>query len=522
MPDSVIDIVDPDIQGELDGLRLLVEETDGSVIAFVRYRRVTEREAGVRYLKKHLSLPVEERVLSEDRQNPLALLDNLPEERCCVQFHDLEDALPDITGYLNLNREAYAEVPHALIFWVGEHGLREVATNAPDFWAWRSGVFDVRSDEADLSQSMSQMALADDVQFTDQGDLERRAELYEGLIEEYKGEGEEYVARLQLQLSAVTVMLRNLERAEETAREAMTYAEREDEEGIAAPAYHQLGTIAEEKWQLEEAKKWYKKSLESEERQGNEHGIAKTYHQLGIVAQKQRELEEAKKWYDKALEIKERQDDEQGTAGTYHELGRLALKRGELEEAKKWCEKSLEISERRDNEYGVAKTYHQLGMIAREQRELEEARKWYEKSLEINERLGSEYGAAEVYHQLGIVAQERRKLEEAKRWYKKSREIYERLGDEHGAALTHGQLGILESEQDKFIEGGQWLLRSIISFYELGDQQGVQRNVNNFLRAFRQAPPEAREEMRAMWIDADLPENELDDFLDQVRAKKSG
>jgi hypothetical protein len=135
MPDPTTDVVAPDARSELDGLRLLVEETDGSVIMFVRYRTVAEREAGVRYLKEQLSVPVEERVLSEERQNPLALLENLPDERRCVQFYDLEAALPEVTGYLNVNREAYAEVPYALVFWAGEHGLREVATNAPDFWA---------------------------------------------------------------------------------------------------------------------------------------------------------------------------------------------------------------------------------------------------------------------------------------------------------------------------------------------------------------------------------------------------
>jgi len=208
-------------------LCLLVEETEGTVIAFVHYRRVTEREAGVRYLKEQLALPVEERLLSEERQNPLALLDNLPDERRCVQLYDLEAALPEVTGYLNVNREAYAEVPHALVFWVGEHGLREVATNAPDFWAWRSGVFDVRSNEPDLSQSLSQVALADDVQFTNRADLERRAELYEGLIEEHEGEDEEYVAQLRTKLFAILYRLRRLERAEEQAQKACEYAEQD-------------------------------------------------------------------------------------------------------------------------------------------------------------------------------------------------------------------------------------------------------------------------------------------------------
>lgn len=295
------DYIDASVRGELDTLRLLVEETDGNVIAFVRYRRVTEREAGVRYLKEQLSLPVEERVLSEERQNPITLLDNLPDERRCVQFYDLEAALPEVTGYLNVNREAYAEVPHALVFWVGEHGLREVATNAPDFWAWRSGVFDVRSEGADLSQSVSQVALADDVQFTDRGDLERRAELYEGLIQEYEEEDEEYVIRLRLKLSSVSHMLRDLERAEQEAREAMTHAEREGKKEIAAHAYHNLGMVALERRDLEAAEEWYRKSVEIEERLGDEHGAATTYGELGQLAREREDFQEAGRWFLRAV-----------------------------------------------------------------------------------------------------------------------------------------------------------------------------------------------------------------------------
>jgi tetratricopeptide (TPR) repeat protein len=377
MPESATDIIEPEVRGELDTLSLLVEETDGSVIAFVRYRKVVEREAGVRYLKEQLSVPVGERRLSEERKNPLVLLDTLPAERCCVQIYNLEEALPEVTGYLNVNREAYADVPHALVFWVGEHGLREVATNAPDFWAWRSGVFDVRSEEEDLLQSMSQVALADDVQFTDRGDLERRAELYEELIQEYESEDEPYVAQLRLKLSSISRMLRNLERAEEAARGAMAYAERETEERIAAHAYHNLGMVALERPNFEEAREWYRRSVEISESLGDKRGAARTYHNLGLVAQEKWDLEEAEEWYRRSVEIFESLGDEQGAARTYHELGMIAQERRDLEEAREWYRRSVEIFESLSDERGAAKTYGQRGQLARERGNLRDAGQWF-------------------------------------------------------------------------------------------------------------------------------------------------
>ncbi|MDY6991983.1 MAG: hypothetical protein SVR94_05175, partial [Pseudomonadota bacterium] len=44
---------------------------------------------------------------------------------------------------LNYHRELIAErCPAILIFWLSESGVRQLATQAADFWAWRSGVFD--------------------------------------------------------------------------------------------------------------------------------------------------------------------------------------------------------------------------------------------------------------------------------------------------------------------------------------------------------------------------------------------
>jgi len=517
MPDSTIDIVEPDVRGELDGLRLLVEETDGNVIAFVRYRRVTEREAGVRYLKDQLRVPVEERVLTGERQNPLALLENLPDERRCVQLYDLEAALPEVTGYLNVNREAYAEVPHALVFWVGEHGLREVATNAPDFWAWRSGVFDVRSEDPDLSQFVSQVALADDVRFTDRGDLERRAQLYDGLIQEYEGEDEAYVVQLRLKLSTISLMLRDLERAEKEAREALMFSELTAEEEIAAHAYYNLGMVALERRELEKAEEWYRKSLEIEERLGNKRLAAMAYNGLGRVALELQKLDEADQWYQRSAEIFERLDEQQGQATTYHQLGVVAHERGELEEAEQWYRKSAEISKRQGNEHGMAKTYHQLGIIAQEGRELAKAEQWHRKSAEIKKRLGNKHGLAKSYHELGRLAQERGELEEAEQWYHKATALIECSGDDHSAALTYGQRGRLARKRGNLQDAGRWFLQAIRRFLSTNDPKSVHQAFADFARTYGDVPPDVQEDLRQQWIDAGLPEDDLDDLLEQIQ-----
>jgi tetratricopeptide (TPR) repeat protein len=459
MPDPITDIADPEIQGELDGLRLLVEETTGNVIAFVRYERVTEREAGIRYLKEQLSIPVVERVLSEDRKNPLALLDNLSDQRCCVQFYDLEAALTEVTGYLNVNREAYAEVPHALVFWVGEHGLREVATNAPDFWAWRSGVFDVRSGQSDLLKAVSQIALTDGVRFTDQGDLQRRADLYQELISEKNDP--EYIARLRLKLAAVLHMLGELDASEREACQLKVWAEERGHDSWIAAACHLLGTVFQEREEYEKAEEYYRKSVELRENLDSEYDVSATYHQLGTLAREREELEVAEKWYRKAVEAERRLGKKQSLAKTYYELGRLAQRRQKLEKAEDWYRKAMGIEENLGNERDAAMTYRGIGELARERRNFAEAEKWLQKSLEIESRLEDDRGAAATYHELGKLAHERGNLAEAKKMYLKSLEVRKKLGYNRGVASTYNELGRLSREQENFEEAKKYHRKSL-------------------------------------------------------------
>ncbi|NUR02638.1 MAG: tetratricopeptide repeat protein, partial [Streptomyces sp.] len=116
--------------------------------------------------------------------------------------------------------------------------------------------------------------------------------------------------------------------------------------------------------------------------------ISVAYHQLGTVAQERGRWDEAENWYRKSLTIKEELGNRPGTANTYHNLGTVAQERGRWDEAENWYRKSLTISEELGNRPGTASTYHQLGTVAQERGRWDEAEDWYRKSLTISEELG--------------------------------------------------------------------------------------------------------------------------------------
>ena len=457
-----------DVGYRLKHLHELVESTDNGFITFGLFQRVADREAAVRWMKEELDAPVREIRLSKTERNPLQLLRKLPDEpRCCVQIYDLEDALPEVTGYINYGREAYLEVPHALVFWVGPHGLQQVARNAPDFWAWRSGVFDVRTESPRVAESVTQHAMVSNVRYTDRGDLERKASLYEGLIKEQLERDEpreDYIARLRERLIGVLYYLRQFDKMEREAQLLLEWAQDHDAEQEAS-AYHLLGIVAQERRKFDAAERLYQQSLDIERRLDNEHGAATTLHQLGIVAQERRDFDAAERFY----------------------------------------RESLDIDERLDDEHGTATTLHQLGIVAQERRDVEAAEQFYRQSLDIERRLDDEHGAAMTLHQLGQIAQERRDFDAAERFYQQSLDIKRRLDDEHGAGLTLARTGLLHAEREQYDAAIESLARAREIFTTLNDEQSAGTVDQELVRILAEAPDERRGALRQQWLDAGLP-----------------
>ncbi len=446
----------PELLEEAEILALLLRETDRSVLAFALYRSVADREAAVRFLKEHLPLPVLEFTLSAQRRNPVDLLRQAPAgQRTCIFFYDVEEALPELTGYVNLQREAFAEVPHATVFWVREYSLREIAAKAPDFWSWRSGVFDFRLERRELPAPLTRAAAFEPLLFRDRGDLDRRISLYQGLIREYSVQekpDERFLARLELKLSYALYLLARFDEAEAWARRALERSKRIPDRALEARALYRLGTLALERSRLDEAETLSRQGLAIAEVADDESLVVAGYHNLGIVAQERQRLDEAEQWCRKALEICERLGVERDAADEYHQLGNVAYFRRRLDEAEEWYRKALGIFERLSLERDANDEYHHLGMVAQARQRFDEAEQWYRKALDIVERLGLEREAARTYHQLGMLAQERQRFDEAEQWYHRALEIFNRLVLPQLAVKTLAGMGVLRRAQNRLPE----------------------------------------------------------------------
>ena len=136
-------ILHPTQQQQLHKLVTLLTYSDQGAFAVALYDRVATRHAMLQAIHAQVERRVYEVTLTGSKRNPIDAIRNLqtqPGEVVCL--YDIERAFPDALGYLDLQREVLADLDISLVVWVNHYEYRELATNAPNFYAFRTSTFD--------------------------------------------------------------------------------------------------------------------------------------------------------------------------------------------------------------------------------------------------------------------------------------------------------------------------------------------------------------------------------------------
>ena len=406
----------------LDQLERVIRWSEEFQLVFVKCNHPIQQEALRRALLARLH---DKRVLEVVLEQPIvSLLDEItarwdpaaPPQAVCVyhlekSINEQREASP-VLGRLNHDRDLLRRtVPVTLLLWLPDFALDCVARGAPDFWAWRSGVYEFPT-HRELWHIESAVALTPEMSALfslpledKQKEIARLSELLRTartLPRQGKRE-RETIARLSSQLALLHFSLGQWDKAQERVEEALTlFRQLRNQKGTAS-SYHNLGIIAELRGAYDEALEWYRRSLVLKEELGDRAGLATSYHQLGRIAEERGAYDEALEWYQRSLALAEELGDRAGMAGSYHQLGIITQKRGAYDEALEWYQRSLALAEELGDRAGMARSYHQLGMIAQERGAYDEALEWYRRSLALNEELGDRAGMAMSYGQIGAL-----------------------------------------------------------------------------------------------------------------------
>ena len=366
-----------------------------------------------------------------------------------------------------------------VLIWLPDYALTRLAREAPDFWGWRSGVFEL-SPELRIIAAVEKMVMADS--FSDRLSLSEKIEkasALEGLIRDYlelpRGEGgDRSLANVLRTLGNLRYLLGEYDEAHRLNQKGLKISQDLGDKSGVSTSLGQLGNLAYVTGDLAEARRLYQESLKISQDLGDKSGVSKSLHQLGMLAQAADDLAEARRFYQKSLKIKHDLGDKSGVSSSLHQLGNLAYVTGVLAEARRLYHESLKISQDLGDKSGVSKSFHQLGMLAQDTGDLAEARRFYQKSLKISQDLGDKSGVSTSLGQLGNLAYVTGDLDEARRLYQESLKISRDLGDKSGIALTLAQLSLLEEKEGNLDKALELIRQAESVFTELGSPMVAQ------------------------------------------------
>lgn len=436
----------PHTEHELRRLKVLIEDTDSFVLCFVLHRDDREQRVWASELKKRLSLPVEELSLTTKELNPVKLLAELPNEPRKVIFFKFlgstqaENELSDFdkfAGYANIQREAFETIPHAAVFWLREELLVRLMKQAPDFWAWRSGVFDVRGE-------VEQKPFDQKLEFRDAYDkelLEEQVVLYRDILRTQQQQPEpdlEYIVRTQLRLVDALNRLGYFEESLNLAKQILVMAEKLGDEELQADALGRVGVAQLDAGDFENARETFQRHLKMQRGLDNEQDIAVALNGLAVALNNLGENEEAELLYREALAIVEKTPGKNhpSYATLLNNLANLLEEQGQYGEAEPLYREALEIGGKTQGKIhpGYALRLNNLANLLESQGRQGEAEPLHREAMAINEKtLGKNHPAYAIdLNNLAILLKGQGRYKEAEPLYREALDILrKRLGDNH-------------------------------------------------------------------------------------------
>ena len=220
----------------------------------------------------------------------------------------LSGEYPPVLQDLNFVRDAFTHsVPHPILIFLPDHALTRLAKYAPDFWAWRKGVFYFQTVESTQELAIEKTIQSERILGSlDLPERQERIDLLERLLME---ESTDIRTRINIlkELGVACRSIGEVQKAEDFLLKALKLTE-EDENlaGIKASVLHALGILYANKGDVDEAIALYNQSLEINERIGNVQGKAATLKCIGHMSEQKGDVTKAISYYKHSLEIYQR------------------------------------------------------------------------------------------------------------------------------------------------------------------------------------------------------------------------
>ena len=445
------------------GLLRLVRYSREFALAFVRSNRPADTRRIVEDLTTALSMDsirVRELRLTETVSDLYGLLAELQPGLTAdeaVVVTGFEESIPSGVAVppalerLNIARERFRQLPCPVILVLPEYALSKLTRSAPDFWAWRSAVFETRM-APEPREAPVRKPLADfELDNLTRQQKERQLGVFKAMLKD-PDRDEAGRSELHRRIAALHRGLGNMSEANRHAAEAWKLSPKESRErAFAARERASILTIQgelEEALQIlrEESLPIFRKLGDANEQSMALVRIADIYEVRGDLDEALRILQE------ESLPVSEKLGDARSRAITLGKIADIYQARGELDEALRIRqEEELPVYEKIGGVSERAITLRQTADIYQARGELGEAlRIRQEEELPVFERLGDVRERAITLGKIADIYQERGELDEALRIRQEEElPVFEKLGDVRERAITLGRIADIYQEREE-------------------------------------------------------------------------
>jgi tetratricopeptide (TPR) repeat protein len=374
---------------------------------------------------------------------------------------------PPVLQDLNFVRDALADsVQYPVLFCLPGYAINRVIKYAPDFWSWKSGVFEVKCSQESLDKASIQ-ALHVNRLIGSLSKLERldQISLIKSIIQEFSPlEGYRSKANTHICIDALLVLVNlyissgNYLKAKETLEETKRIFDSSHWQfGVSTESELRIryliahATVCLRLGKFQDADMFLSDAL-SLSQHDNDYYEALSHHLLGKVKSRQKDMTGADAHYRKSLDLSEnqlhvnrREEDRRAfqalEASTLHQIACfLDDYKKDLMAARELFRKSLSIKQELGERQDTASTLRRLGFIALRLGDENKAFELFQDSLEIEQEYGHFRGIAESLTAISKIKQHQGKIVEAIELIEQSLDFYAKAEDLTGKNAAQHQL----------------------------------------------------------------------------------
>lgn len=372
---------------------------------------------------------------------------------------------------LNIMREEFSNINQPVIIWSNEATISKIAIEAPDFWSWRTTVFEFRMEKTTQPFEKTERITESGLENLTIDELNERYKQYSELLEEYKNKNivdDHKFADWYFKLGLIHYFRGEYDEALEKYKQSIAIYKRIGNQLSVATALNNIAIILMIKGEYDMALEKYKQSMEIRKNLGDQRGVAIALNNIALIHQDKGEYDEALEKYAQSIEINNKIGNQRGIAQTLHNIATIHQDKGEYDKALEKYKQALDIKERLDDQGGIASTLHQIATIHTIKGEYNEALDKYKQSMDIAKKLGDQRGIAAILHSIGIIQQNKGEYEEALEKYRQSMEINNKIGNQRSIAYILAQMGLLYSQIGKKQEAIESTQKALDLFEKIG------------------------------------------------------